>query len=377
MVKSNFVCIASTRWDFLWQRPQQLMSRISKTHNVLFVDHSYPVGVHEAELLFRTPEKWKDRLRHIFDNLHVLSTVHLGKYTEGKIFDLKKFNFELSEKALSWTLKELNITKPILITYLPESYRLLPVIQPQLTCYDCVDSFADFSWAEDSVRQDELDLLKLTDITFASAKNLVKKLRSHHNKVILLPNGVDYNHFSAVQSITKCASQGNQVILGFVGALYDWVDTELLFYILKQRPNWRIVAVGPSHGIDIGSLKKHDNFLWLGSKDYRDLPKYMSTFDVCIIPFLRNPVTDNANPIKMWEYMATGLPIVSTDIPEVSQFSSFIHVAHSHEHFIQEVEKAIKKAPPKRQLYVARTNDWSRRVTTLLRVITWHRWWNR
>jgi len=293
--------------------------------------------------------------------------VHLNK---SLMPNTEKYDAMLWHDALNYSLVKLNIKDPVLLTYLPQAYKLIPLVKPRLVCYDCVDSIGDFSWAEENVRQEEVTLLAQTDLAFASAEKLFSKLKKYCSNVIFLPNAVDYAHFSKVQLRQRV--QREKVKVGFVGALYDWIDIELLKFILTERPEWQLVAIGPSHGINMDNLQKHKNFHWLGSKEYQELPKFMAKFDVCIIPFLINEVTENANPIKMWEYMATGLPIVSTDIPEVRKFSDIIYIARDKKHFVEQIETALGTTSSNKQILIARANDWSSRVRILTKTISEH-----
>ncbi len=367
------MCIASTQWNFIWQRPQQLMSRICMDHRVLFINHSFPLRYDKIKLNPDNPQLWEKYLHKKSDNLWVFWAFHLCDLT-GEI-SLKKFNYNLKAKYLNFLTKKLDFGKPIIITYLPESIEYLNNIKHKLLIYDCVDNFSSFTWAERETELQDNKLIRKADLVTTTAKNLLEKIKKINKKVYYLPNAVDFNHFNKVSirgkvGVTSKFKKGP--VIGFVGAFYDWVDEELIKFLATAKPDWNFLFIGPIQpGIGI-ELSGKDNIIFMGEKSYYHLPKYISVFDVCFIPFKVNEVTKNANPIKMWEYMATGKPIVSTPIPEVKKMNEYIYIGKDKKDFLAKIEQALTEDDEiqvLKRIMIAKENDWSIRTNKLLKLL--------
>lgn len=318
------------------------------------------------------PRLWEKYLSKKNDNLWVFWTFHLYEHT-GEM-SLRKFNYNLKEKCLSFLIEQLGFDDPIIITYLPESIEYISSIQHRLLIYDCVDDFSSFTWSDQEMKPQEDKLIKKADLVTTTAVNLLEKIKRRNKKVYYLPNAVDFNHFNKVSIKRKVRLTGlnEGPVIGFVGAFYDWIDEELLHFLAEVRPNWYFLFIGPVQpGIGI-ELSKKDNIIFLGEKNYYQLPNYICVFDVCIIPFKINQVTQNANPIKMWEYMATGKPIVSTPIPEVKKMKNYIYIAKSKSDFLIKIEQALSESDEiqaLKRIMIAKDNDWSVRAEALLSLL--------
>ncbi len=163
------------------------------------------------------------------------------------------------------------------------------------------------------------------------------------NKLSLITNGVDVRHFRSTTDIGKKLVKSNKKIIGYFGAIASWFDFELIQKLAKERPDYEIILIGSVYGkgIDIKFVKQLENVLFLGAIDYNILPQYAKEFDVSIIPFKINDITNSTSPIKLFEYMALGKPIVTTAMPECRMYKS-VMVAETHEDFINRIDEALK-----------------------------------
>jgi glycosyltransferase involved in cell wall biosynthesis len=156
---------------------------------------------------------------------------------------------------------------------------------------------------------------------------------------------VDVGHFSkALDPQTKVPQDVKEIskpIVGFFGLIEEWLDQELIKKIAVDKPDWSIVLIGKIN-VDVAGFKSFKNIHVLGPRNYQDLPAYCKAFDVAIIPFVINELTKNVNPIKLREYLAAGVPVVSSRLPEVEKYSEYAFIADNHQEFVKYLEKAIE-----------------------------------
>ncbi len=379
----DIICISSTRWDFLWQRPQQLMLRLSKNNRVVFLNHSYPVRYYEIKEKLTNPKLWEKRLVEIDKSLWVFSTIQLCKNFSNVMrgddpdnVSLEAFNYRVKSEILKFVMEKLEFKDPVVITYLPESVNYISEVSPKLICYECIDEWSGFTWSDKNIAEMETQLAQKSDLIFTSAERLYNKMKAINDNTYLLPNAVDFEHFNKAYKyrggIPEVMHKIRKPIIGFVGAFYDWVDTDLIKFLANSRPEWSFIIIGPVYGVNTKIYKQNANIVFLGIKGYRDLPGYLSCFDVCLIPFKINIVTESANPIKMWEYLATGKPIVSTAIPEVKKFEDIIYIGKDKYDFLNKVERALGEKDLdkiQKRILTAKQNDWNFRVEKIIDLI--------
>ena len=380
--KKVIVCMSSTHWHFLWQRPQQIMSRLSREYNIIYVDPPYSLP--ESEIVREKNGKIKNpfRLSSINPSLKVLSAYQVAEQgPEAENNDLQALNIAWLKEQISQSLQILGwFSPPLLWIYNPKAVTMVGKLGEAGVIYDCVDSFASFSWADPRTEQWETELNRKADVIFATASKLYQKWRSGGKTVYLIPNAADYEHFS------RAASYGTSVPpeirrirrprLGFVGAIYEWLDLKLLETVARSNPEWGLVMIGPQqHGLEVP--KAYPNIHWLGSREYKVLPWYLNSFDVMLIPFLRNQITENANPIKLWEYLATGKPVVTTDLPEIPALAGITWISKNEQEFIENCANALinvtnplkQKEIANRARLIARKNSWEERCRQIVSIL--------
>jgi len=223
--------------------------------------------------------------------------------------------------------------------------------------YYCVDDHASFSgYDREQVLHDEEDLCRRADLVVTTSMALQEAKAPLNPNTILVPHGVDYEHFSkALRNDLPMPDDIKGIphpILGFFGLIRDWVDLDLLAEVARARPAWHIVLIGDST-VDLGPYRSIPNMHFLGRRSYEQLPAYCKAFDVGLIPFKINELTRAVNPIKLREYLAAGLPVVSSPLPEVKLYSHLVEVADTAEGFVRAVESALAAGPDGRGIRAA------------------------
>ena len=214
----------------------------------------------------------------------------------------------------------------------------------------------------------EAELVRRADLVLASSETLAEARRRVNPRTFFVSHGVDVAHFSraldpALPRPADVAGLARPVI-GFFGLLAEWIDLELLAAIARRRPHWTLLLLGKAT-VDTGALRALPNVRLLGQKPYAALPAYCRAFDVGLIPFRIDELTVRANPLKLREYLAAGLPVVSTDLPEVRKYAGLVRLAAGPEGFIEAIEAALadRNEPADRARVAAmQSESWEARV---------------
>jgi len=275
---------------------------------------------------------------------------------------IRKANLGHYIKGVNKTLRRLGFEKPILFTYLPTIHvhspfvDILDHLDNSLLVYDCVDEHSEnIGYSPEvaaAVRKCDLDLTTRADLVFVTARGLYDD-RKHLNKHLYLsPNGVDVEHFSkALLDGTEIPSDLAVIPeprVGFVGALSGWIDFRLIAQVARCYPDYQVVLIGPlERGLKPAELADLDNVHFLGKKKLKDLPGYMKGFDCGINPFRRVGIAERVNPLKVYEYLAAGLPVISTDMPEVMPLAGIISIGRDDDEFVQNVGKVVRGEIPR------------------------------
>ena len=237
--------------------------------------------------------------------------------------------------------------------------------------YYCVDDHAEFSgYHKEQVLRDEAELCRRSDLVVTTSQALQEAKEQYNSRTILVPHGVDYRHFSQALYDDLPVPADIAAIppprLGFFGLIRDWVDLELLAEVARREPGWHIVLLGDS-SMDLSTFRKLPNMHFLGRKPYAELPAYCRQFDVGLIPFKVNELTRAVNPIKLREYLAAGLPVISTSLPEVKRYGHLAKIADTPDAFISAVESSLTEdslVKQKRSEAMAH-EDWPEKVATI------------
>lgn len=259
----------------------------------------------------------------------------------------RKVNRLLLLKQLRAALRKLPAGPVQLWSFTPDISYLLGRFKEEKVVYYCVDDHAAFTGYNTSqVLRDEEDLCRRADLVVTTSSTLQEQKAAFNPNTLLVPHGVDYEHFAAAlqSDLAEPADLADipHPRLGFFGLIRDWVNVDLLAQVARMRPAWHFVLLGDST-VDLTPYRQIANMHFLGRKRYQELPGYCRHFDVGLIPFQVNRLTHAVNPIKLREYLAAGLPVISTPMPEVMRYKHLIHIADTPETFMSAAEACLSE----------------------------------
>lgn len=342
--------IAPVAWHDLWQRPQRLALALAEAHDVTYFN---PVGMRSA--------RWSD-WRRLFPQACVpaaTSGVPLFRprylpWQSGPIDAINRRWLAAQARsafpALSRGEVTLWIGAPSLL-----ALTLLDAFHPANVVYDCMDHFAGFHTgrARRRIEAAEATILSRAQLVFVASRPLAEDLRTRHARVVVAPNGVDVAHFSSVK---RRADQGNpaQIVVGFHGTLGEWLNYELIESLAIARPSWRWEFVGPIRARAARKIATLPNVHCLAATSFAELPERLARFDVGIIPFVRNRLTDAAHPLKLGEYLAAGIPVVATRLQSLTAIPGHVALAETPADWLAALEAAVQHSRSEQALIAER-----------------------
>ena len=336
----------------------------------------YPPGIGWGVTLFQRPQQ----MALAFARLGYVVLYGLGWGNTEGVRGLREYEPRLYLTSVPDQLLDLygRVANPMFISYV-YNFEWGRHLDRPISVYEHIDDLEVFTHAYDFRRLTawHQDAVAGADVAVASAVDLHTELLESRPDAVLVPNGVDFNHFAASRAhhavpddITDLVESGRPII-GYYGALAEWVDYDLIGYAARSLPDYQFLFIGPDYDgtvLDAGAFDL-PNVHWLGPRDYRDLPAYLSFFDVATIPFVVNDVTHSVSPLKLFEYMAGGKPIVTPALRECARYRAVL-TAQSPEDYVALLTEAVGMGndPDHRSLLVrtARANTWGRRAGTLI-----------
>jgi len=332
---ATLLCFSHLRWNFVFQRPQHLMSRFASEMNVIFWEEPVEIGPRETAYL---------QVREADDAPGVRVVVpHLPKDMPG----------DAREAALG-RLLDAHLAShhgPLIAWYYtPMMLTFSRHITPDLTVYDAMDELSKFKFAPEHLLSFEQELIDRSDIVFTGGSSLYEAKKDRHHNVHCFPSSVDRAHFAKARAgLFDPADQEDlrRPRLGFFGVIDERFDTELLARVAEMRPDWSFVMVGPVVKIAEEDLPRRPNIHYLAGKTYAQLPSYLSGWDVALMPFAMNESTQFISPTKTPEYLAGGKPVVSTPIKDVVRHYGQLEgvlIASTPEEFAAACDHALELA---------------------------------
>jgi glycosyltransferase involved in cell wall biosynthesis len=361
--KPDLVCLSHLRWDFVYQRPQHLMSRFARDRRVFFVEE--PIWKAEgSEPRMEVGER---------QGGVILAVPHLpGGLAPEQIEALQG-------ELLRELLERHEVSGFVLWYYTPMAMPFAEGLEPLAVVYDCMDELSLFRGAPRELIDREARLLAAADLVFTGGQSLYEAKREKHPRVHPFPSSIDAEHFRRARpSSEERPEPADQAgipgpRMGYFGVIDERLDLDLLAAVAEARPDWNIVMVGPVVKIDPESLPRHSNLHWLGMKSYPELPEYLAGWDVALMPFALNESTRFISPTKTPEYLAGGRPVVSTPIRDVVKpygESGLVEIADSPEAFVAAIERALALAVAEDD-----RESWLRQVDEHLSHGSWSRTW--
>ncbi|HKR15062.1 MAG TPA: glycosyltransferase family 1 protein [Pyrinomonadaceae bacterium] len=352
----DLVCFSHLRWDFVYQRPQHLLSRCARERRVFFIEE--PIYGNSSMRL---------DVRETESGVYVV----VPNLPEGL----------RSEVAITAVMKEMiyrlfldhAIDDYVFWYYTPMALRFTRQFTPIASVYDCMDELSAFQGAHSELPALEKELFRRVDLVFTGGQTLYEAKRNAHRAVYAFPSSIDAAHFCKARNCdVDPLDQANipHPRLGFFGVIDERFDRELLDQVAQQRPDWQFVMIGPVVKIDPESLPKHANVHYLGAKKYDELPAYLSGWDIALLLFARNESTRFISPTKTPEYLAAGKPVISTSIRDVVRpygEQKLVEIADTPDDFIKAAEKIL--AHP-------HDEEWLARVDKFISHLSWDQTWN-
>lgn len=328
----DLVCLSHLRWDFVYQRPQHLLSRFAREMRVFFFEE--PVFI-DGETHLKTEAR--------ADNLFVLAPQisHADRDTKN-IADIQR-------RMLDDLLEARSISQFALWFYTPMAFAFAWHLEPLVTIFDCMDELSAFKFAPPELLENERRLMKKADLIFTGGQSLYEAKREKHPRVFAFPSSIDAAHFRQARDIAEEPVDQKSIAsprLGYCGVIDERIDIELLDKIAELRPEWQFVMIGPVVKIREEDLPRRANIHYLGGKNYGELPAYLSGWTAALMPFALNESTKFISPTKTPEYLAAGLPVVSTPIRDVVRpygDLNLVHIAGTPEEFVAACERAINE----------------------------------
>ena len=368
----DLVCLSHLRWDFVYQRPQHLLSRCARQRRVFFVEE--PVFIDGAARL--DVSQRDDRLFVVrpllpmqFSQLSVpvdaLQMQPLNENSQQEVDALQK-------QFLDELLTNYAITSYVLWYYTPMALSFSDHLRPLAIVYDCMDELSAFKNAPVALREREAALFARADIVFTGGQSLYEAKRQQHPRVYAFPSSVDAMHFRHArmpQPDPRDQAHIPHPRLGFYGVIDERLDIQLLAAIADAQPDWQLILIGPVVKIDPSDLPQRANIHYPGSKLYSELPTYLSGWDVALLPFACNEATRFISPTKTLEYLAGGKPVVSTPIRDVVKpygEQGLVHIGATPDEFIAGIRAALNED----------TSAHLRAVDAMLMRTGWDSTWN-
>ena len=351
----DLICFSHLRWDFVYQRPQHLMSRFAKLNRVFLIEE--PIFGSEYNHFL---------LNHKGNLTVVIPHLQHGLSEDDVVFQQVRLLQEL--------FVEENITTYLFWYYTPMALAIGNYFSPKLTIYDCMDELSLFKNAPVVLKERERELFKTADIVFTGGHNLYQAKKDSHHNIYPFPSSIDKDHFSQARDITTDTEDQANIPhprFGFYGVIDERFDIDLIREVAERKPEWHFVIIGPVVKIDPEILPKMDNIHYLGGRNYDELPKYLAGWDVAIIPFLRNDSTKYISPTKTPEYLAGGKPVISTSIIDVVTpygINDLVHIADTADDFIESAEIELNRQDCDR---------WLEKIDHFLSQNSWDKTWSR
>ncbi len=362
-LQADLVCVSHLWWDWVWQRPQQLMSRLAPHSRIFWVDEprleigppgeGFEVGepwpnLRVGRLVARgDAPTFRRRLNAMLDETIARAFLVSEQIREAGLGFDSPLQARLEREARAAVAAWRGDGPLVLWLYTPAAVPFLDLLGPDLVVYDVMDELRAFKYVPPRLVQQEQELLARADLVFTGGPSLHAARRDRHPDIHLFPSGVDRAHFARALEpdlpLPPAVRDLPRPIIGYFGVIDERLDLDLLARVAAARPTWSWVLIGPVLKIEERALPRLPNLHYLGKRDYAELPAYLKAFDVAMLPFARNEATRSISPTKTLEYLAAHKPIVSTPIRDViALYGEVVRVAESA--FVAAVEAPGRRA---------------------------------
>jgi UDP-galactopyranose mutase len=352
---TDLVCLSHLRWDFVYQRPQHLLSRCAQKRRVFFIE----------EPVVEFVDSWWLEVSQRECGVWVV-VPHLLDWVSDELKNV------MCQSLINGLFEKYAIDNPILWYYTPKALSFTKHLQSSAVVYDCMDELSAFQGAPPALRELEQQLFQRADVVFTGGQSLYEAKQHLHPNIHAFPSSIDAVHFAQARTLTEDPLDQQDIPhprIGFYGVIDERMDLDLLNGLAQAKPEWHLVMIGPVVKIDPDLLPHHPNIHYLGGKSYQELPHYLAGWDVAMLPFARNESTRFISPTKTPEYLAAGKPVVSTSIRDVVRpygQQGLVQIADTLSDFIAATEQAMQQS---------QHSDWLSQVDKFLAQNSWDRTW--
>ncbi|HVF91410.1 MAG TPA: glycosyltransferase [Blastocatellia bacterium] len=360
--KPDVICFSIIDWEFRYQRPQQIMSQFAANgHRVFYISPSR-FQPREADT--------RVRVKEIKKNVYEVSLM-MAQSFDVYSAALEGENLRAALASLDELRGEFNISEAVSYVMIA-SWAGAALATEEMwgwrVVYDCMDEWENFPGIKQSILDRELELVGSCDLLVVTAQRLYEKWEPYNRRMILARNGVDYDFYSSHNRPNTLLSDIRGPIIGYYGAIADWFDLELLARVAEARPDYTFVLLGGIFDVDVSGLRKMPNVRLMGQQPYETMPQYLYHFDVCLIPFKINSITEATDPVKVYEYLSGGKPVVSVALPELEPYKEYLYVAEGADDFVDKLDAAVAEDDRERALArkaLARQHTWEDRYKAI------------
>lgn len=354
-----------------------LMRVLSKENRILWINaiaNRMPTAsTKDVSRIFKKLKSFTEPVKEVEPNIFVLNPLAIPTYGNEAV---RKFNEKFLVSQVKKAMRKLKFQNPLNMVFNPAAGLLAGKLGESEIVYYCVDEYTAFTGAAAGLKEIEEDLFRKSDLVIVSAEKLFETKKHFNENTFVIRHGTDWKHFrGALDEATEIPAEIKDLprpIIGFHGLLADWIDFELLKKTAAHFKKGSVVLIGK---ITVDAEKKIKildgvpNIHFLGRKPYTELPQFCKAFDVALNPFEISELTLAANPLKVREYLAAGLQVVSTDIPEVRILENCL-IGADHADFIEKIEFALENPKPKEMISDAiRHESWEAKIEELRRII--------
>ena len=333
--RTTLICFSHLRWNFVFQRPQHLMSRFARDMNLIYWEEPVDIPAKETAYLRVRDDGRFPNVRLVVPHLPEGMPEHAREAALARLLDAHLAS--VGGPLIAWY-------------YTPMMLPFSRHLTPDLTVFDAMDELSKFKFAPAHLLTLEQELLDRSDVVFTGGSSLFEAKKDRHHNVHCFPSSVDRAHFAKARSgLFDPADQEDlpRPRLGFYGVIDERFDTELIDQVAAMRPDWSFVMVGPVVKISEDELPKRPNIHYLGGKTYDQLPAYLCGWDVALMPFAMNESTQFISPTKTPEYLAGGKPVVTTPIRDVVRHYGQLEgvgFASTADEFVTACEAALEQS---------------------------------
>ena len=372
----DIIYFSNSLWNSMKQRPHHIVCELSKNNRVLFVNP--PTNIYNY--FFTTKEYLLDTITKIPNSELYISKAICTLPFKNYFKIINSFYQYLLTKKIKKIIKKYQFDSPVVWLTFPNQASQISKYGEEIVCYECMDEYSELEKTFNNrfITQLEDEILKKATIVIATSNKLKENKSLINKNTYLSTNAADFGFFNRIitdQSIRKIELFNNtNKTVGYIGAIREWVDIQLIYGIAKKRKDWNFLIVGPL-GINVKDLRSLPNVILPGQIPFDELLPYLKAMDVTIVPFVLNNLIDNTNPIKIYEYLAAGKPVVVTPFPEAFNFQDNISIASGIDDFINTIEHILNsdnKNKIEERVNFAKINSWQARVKKIMDLIELH-----